>query len=130
MPKPGPEDPQEAWVDVGKFVSSEATVRENFDKIGLPLDRLHIVTGHYEETLNRIPIFPIAFLHLDCDWYASVKLCLNKFYDWVVPGGAIVFDDYGHWSGCRRAVDEFLVERSITKSLIGIDYTSHYFFKP
>ena len=51
------------------------------------------------------------------------------FYDSVVPGGVVVFDDYGFWSGCRKAVDEFLAERSIKVSLTPIDAESHYFIK-
>lgn len=57
-----------------------------------------------------LSLIPIAFLHLDYDCYTSVKLCLDAFYKSVVPGGAVVFDDYGFWSGCRRAVDEFLAK--------------------
>jgi len=129
MPQPGPEDPPEAWEDVGKFVSSEAVVRQNFAAAGLPLGRVHIVAGRFEDTLPHWKPFPITFLHLDCDWYESVKLCLKTFYDSVLPGGAVVFDDYGFWSGCRKAVDEFFLERSISTPLIPIDSTSHYFFK-
>jgi hypothetical protein len=89
-----------------------------------------MVVGRYEDTLASVPSFPIAFLHLDCDWYESVKLCLDKFYDSVVPGGVVVFDDYGFWSGCRKAVDEFLAGRLINVSLTPIDTESHYFIKP
>jgi hypothetical protein len=130
MPQPGPEDPPEAWDDIGKFVSGEAIVRETFKEARLPLERVHFVIGRYEDTLPNFKPPSLAFLHVDCDWYASVKLCLHTFYDAVAPGGAVVFDDYGHWSGCRKAVDEFMAERGISVSLTPIDYTSHYFFKP
>jgi len=130
MPQPGAEDPPEAWQDVGKFVSSETIVRETFAQARVATERIHFVVGRYEDTLRGFRPAPIAFLHVDCDWYAPVRLCLRTFYDAVVPGGAVVLDDYGHWSGCRRAVEEFIAERRINISLTPIDYTSHYFFKP
>src|SRR5262249_2359991 len=68
---------------------------QNFAAAGLPQSRVHIVTGRFEDTLPHWKPFPISFLHLDCDWYESVKLCLKTFHDSVLPGGAVVFDDYG-----------------------------------
>jgi hypothetical protein len=115
---------------VGKFTSSEAIVRRTFSAAKLTAANLHVVAGRFEETLWSVPSFPIVFLHLDCDWYESVRLCLERFYDAVVPGGAVVFDDYGFWSGCRKAVDEFMTEHSINVRLTPIDSTSHYFPKP
>jgi O-methyltransferase len=29
----------------------------------------------------------------------------------VCAGGVVILDDYGHWEGARRAVDEFLAAR-------------------
>src|SRR5262245_47797472 len=63
-------------------------------------------------------------------WYLSVQLCLDAFYKSIVSSGAVVFDDYGYWSGCRRAVDEFLAKHSIDVHLIPVDFMSHFFFKP
>ena len=71
----------------------------------------------------------IAVLRLDTDWYESTKHELETFYPNVVDGGVIIIDDYGHWKGCRQAVDEFLQ----THKVIGpyqIDYTGIYFYKP
>jgi hypothetical protein len=129
MPEPGPEDPAEAWKEVGTCTSSEAIVRETFRSAGAPLGRVHFVVGLYAATLPRFVPPPIALLHLDCDWHDSVRLCLETFYDAVVPGGLVVLDDYGHWTGCRTAVDRFLATRSFRGDLIPIDYTSHYFWK-
>ncbi len=130
MPEPGPHDPPQAWADVGKFMSSEAIVRQTFAAARVAPGNLHVVVGTFENTLVLVPSIPVAFLHLDCDWYESVRLCLHRFYDAVVPGGAVVFDDYGFWSGCRKAVDEFMAERRISVQLVPIDSTSHYFLKP
>lgn len=67
---------------------------------------VHLVQGLFEDTLR--PAGPVALAHLDCDWYASVKVCLERIWPALVPGGRLVIDDYHHWSGCRRAVDEFV----------------------
>ena len=72
----------------------------------------------------------IAVLHLDGDWYDSVKVCLEHFYDRVSPGGIIQIDDYGHWQGARKAVDEFMATRHITVPLRYLDYTGRQLVKP
>jgi len=71
----------------------------------------------------------IAFLRLDTDWYESTKCELEMFYNSVASGGVIMLDDYGHWQGCRRAVDEFLKDKPDIK-IINIDYTGVFFIKP
>jgi hypothetical protein len=71
----------------------------------------------------------VAVLRLDTDWYESTAHELSNFYDLVVPGGVVIIDDYGHWVGARKAVDEFLAGRpEIT--LQPIDYTGVFFMKP
>ncbi len=71
----------------------------------------------------------IAVLRLDTDWYESTKHELETFYDSVVPGGIVIIDDYGHWEGCRKAVDEFLESRPEIV-LFSADYTGRWFVKP
>lgn len=71
----------------------------------------------------------IAVLRLDTDWYESTKHELDTFYDSVVSGGIVIIDDYGHWKGCKKAVDEFL-ETHTNIVLKKIDYSGVYFIKP
>lgn len=56
------------------------------------------------------------FVHLDVDIYESYKECLDFFYDRVVSGGIMVFDDYAAKSclGAKQAVDEFIDKYNIT----------------
>jgi hypothetical protein len=84
-----------------------------FGKLGLDRRRVHLVQRWFEETLPaaRAEIGPIALLHLDGDWYASIKTCLEMLYDDVTQGGFVIVDDYFHWKGCAQAVDEFLATR-------------------
>ena len=83
-------------------------VRRNIEGFGLSLegDHLHPVQGLFEDTLTGDE--PVAVAHIDCDWYQSVKTCLERLWPRLVTGGTLVIDDYFHWSGCRRAVDEFV----------------------
>lgn len=131
MPEPGPEDPPDAWDHVGRYESSPEAVRDTFRLAGLDPARVHIEPGLYERTVARFdPPAAVSLLHLDCDWYEPVLLCLGRFYDAVSPGGAVVFDDFGYWSGCRKAAEEFLSGRGVAATMTPIDETSHYFLKP
>jgi O-methyltransferase len=88
-------------------------VKEILRKLNLPETSFQILPGWFCDTLPNAPIDQIALLHVDADWYDSVKLVLETFYDRVAQNGVIVFDDYGYWEGCRRAVDEFVSARKI-----------------
>lgn len=93
-------------------------VRSVFDKVEYPPEKLKIVPGWFSETLGCEPIERIAILHIDADWYDSVKRVLDALYHRVVPGGFIIFDDYGLWPGCERAVKDYFAENQIPESII------------
>jgi O-methyltransferase len=86
-------------------------VTQSFSDFGVVPDAENVtfVQGYYEDTMSVD--FPIALAHLDCDWYESVMVCLREIAPHVVPGGRFVIDDYGSWSGCTAAVDEFFADR-------------------
>lgn len=75
--------------------------------------QIDIRKGYFENTLPGLSEKQCCFLHIDSDTYASHKEILEALYDQVVPGGIIVFDDYGGkaWPGATRAVDEFFSGR-------------------
>ena len=83
-------------------------VRQNFERFGLsPEDNaVSLVQGLFQDTI--VGDEPVALAHIDGDWYESVRTCLERIGPRLVPGGVMVIDDYFMWSGCRRAVDEFL----------------------
>jgi hypothetical protein len=35
----------------------------------------------------------------------------------------LIVDDYGHWAGCRQAVDEYFAARNLKVLLNRIDYS-------
>jgi asparagine synthase (glutamine-hydrolysing) len=72
-------------------------------------NNINLVKGLYETTLNVE--FPVALAHIDCDWYDSVWICLQKIEPHLVNGGTLIIDDYYAWSGAKRAVDEYFRDR-------------------
>ena len=104
-------------------------VQELFRRLGI-LSGCRLVKGLFQDTLPTCGVRAIALLHLDCDWYDSVKACLDHLYDRVSPGGIIQFDDYGHWAGARKAVDDFFRHRAIELRLRRLDYAGRQFVKP
>lgn len=37
--------------------------------------------------------------------------------------GVLIIDDYGHWAGARRAVDDYFADRGDAPLLTRVDYT-------
>jgi len=72
---------------------------------GLSLER-----GLFHETYPRRQSRPVAFAHIDCDWYEPVHYCLNALNEVLVPGGVILIDDYHDYGGAQTATKEFLTE--------------------
>jgi hypothetical protein len=88
-----------------------AEVTDSFKRLGVAVDEhnVDLVKGLFEDTIQLDE--PVAFAHLDGDWYESTMTCLERIAPLLVRGGRIVLDDYFHWSGCRRAVDEYFADR-------------------
>jgi O-methyltransferase len=86
-------------------------VTESFARHGVPTTErnVELVQGLFEDTIDLDE--PVAFAHLDGDWYESTMTCLTRIAPLLVPGGRIVLDDYFQWSGCRTAVDEYFSGR-------------------
>lgn len=105
-------------------------VQRNLASTGYPPERIHCVRGPVEETLPaQAPPGPIALLRLDTDWYQSTKHELEHLFPRLVEGGILVVDDYGHWSGARQAVDEYLTTLPRRYFLHRIDYTGRLLLK-
>ena len=76
---------------------------------GFPQARL--VPGDVLHTLRRMAPDRISILRLDTDWYESTLAELEILYPLLSPGGVLIVDDYGHWAGARRAVDEYFADK-------------------
>jgi O-methyltransferase len=77
-------------------------------KLLAPYPFVSLHPGFIPDSFAGLPIEKIAWAHIDVDIYQSVRDCIDYIYPRLVPGGIMVFDDYGFPScpGARRAVDE------------------------
>lgn len=113
------------------LVATLEDCKKTLDLAGVDKKNVVLVKGLFQETLitTKEQISGIAVLRLDGDWYDSTMVCLEQLYDKVVVGGWIIIDDYGHWEGCKKAVDEFLASRELTPVMIATDYTERCWIK-
>ena len=88
-------------------------VQSNFAAMGLLGPQVKFVKGDVAQTLARTDDLPksIAVLRLDTDWYESTRVELEALYPRLTRGGILIIDDYGHWGGARKAVDEYFSQR-------------------
>ena len=129
MPETSKEDGEIAGQYAGKVVGSIEKVHSVLKKVGSNMNRIRIVKGWFTDTFPTVNIPEIALLNIDSDWYQSVHLCLETFFGAVVPEGYVSIDDYGHWPGCKQAVDEFFRSKNLIYRLNKVDYTARWFQK-
>jgi len=84
-------------------------VKEQFKKVGLEKKAIFI-KGDVLKTLSEEKNLPkkISLLRLDTDWYESTKFEMDILYPRLQKNGVLLIDDYGFWTGSRKAVDEYL----------------------
>ena len=84
-------------------------VQNNVVASGIDLDSMKFIQGDVLKTLNIETNLPdeISVLRLDTDWYESTKKELEVLYPLLKTKGVLIIDDYGHWEGARKAVDEY-----------------------
>jgi O-methyltransferase len=102
-------------------VASLEDVRDGFERIDYPRERLHFVKGRVEDTIPGQAPERISILRLDTDWYESTRHELEHLYPRLSPGGVLLLDDYGYWEGAREAVDEFLEQTGERLLLVRMD---------
>ena len=114
-------------VTPGSFAGLLEEVSQRLSETGF-LDRTVLVKGLFQDTLLRPEVERIAVMHLDGDWYDSIKVCLDSLFERVSPGGIVQIDDYGTWAGTRKATDEFVENHRL--KLHYIDHAGRQIVKP
>lgn len=127
IPAPGSDDPDDVHARYAVIASGQSTgiagdtyygyevdlmrkVRGNLRHFGIPLEdsSVQLIQGLVQDTL--LIEGPVAFAHIDVDWHDPVRVCLERIYPRLSPGGVMVLDDYHCWGGCKLAADRFLAD--------------------
>ena len=92
-------------------------------------ENIIFVKGKVEETLIKQENLPnsISLLRLDTDFYESTKIELEVLFPLLTKGGVLIIDDYGHFRGSQKAVDEYFKNQNIW--LKYVDYSCRLYVK-
>ncbi len=120
LPKPTGIDALSNDFIEGKYSNSEDGFISSITSKGVPKDRVVIVPGWFNESLNestrkKHEIKHAAIVHIDSDLYESAKSVLNFIRPLLVDGTIIIFDDWYNFKGNpnlgeQRAFREWLDE--------------------
>ena len=120
-----PEDWRESGSEEEKSWLQEALGVQGFVKGAFSLDgklpkvrnNVQLIKGWFDQTL---PAFlkqnqeNVAFIHMDCDLYASTLTVLTALADRIQKGAIIVFDEYCHYPGWEEG--EFKAFKEFTET--------------
>jgi len=94
---------------------------------------IELVKGDVRQTipeyLERNPGLRISLLNLDTDIYEPAVVILEALYERIVPGGALLLDDYAVFPGENKAVEEFFAGRDVRISKLPFSMTPSYLIK-
>lgn len=98
-------------------------VKNNCKKFNTNLDKFIFVKGDVTQTLLNKSNLPkkISVLRLDTDFYESTRIELDILYPLLSPKGVLIIDDYGSWTGSKKAVDEYFKMKDFKPLLNVID---------
>jgi O-methyltransferase len=131
LPPASPEDGAEAAKWGRDVVGSPRRVRQILERLGVPMERVHFHRGWFDATFPTVDPGAVALLHIDADFYDSVKLCFARWYSALAPGGFIQIDDYDAFSGCQKATDEFLaLQPELKLEHVGTAAKAYFLRKP
>lgn len=110
-------------------VAGRSDVEANVRITGYPFDNFIFVEGDVSRTLTEQVPDRISLLRLDTDWYESTRISLEVLYPRLSVGGVCILDDYGHWQGARKAVDEYFEKSGKRPYMHPIDFSGRVFLK-
>ena len=92
-----------------EFACGEDIVKDNLKEFNF----IEYKKGWIPERFHEVESNRFSFVHIDVDMYQPIYDAFEFFYERMVVGGVIVFDDYGftYFPGAKQAVDEFLQDK-------------------
>jgi hypothetical protein len=101
----------------GQFAYTKEKVEKNLRKSGMDFNKVHLVEGFYEDTLNEelktnLSARYAGIVMLDCDLYSSTRTALNWLEGLIADKTILIFDDWYSFSegdelGQQRALKKF-----------------------
>tara|TARA_B110001469_G_scaffold126247_1_gene143416 strand:+ start:808 stop:1617 length:810 start_codon:yes stop_codon:yes gene_type:complete len=93
-----------AFKKAGVYASGMDRIRANFAE----WNNVHIIKGPIPETLVQAKTRVVSFLHIDMNCIPPEVAAFEYFWELVVAGGVILFDDYAYYDHTlqKRAMDQ------------------------
>jgi O-methyltransferase len=103
-----PEDQLDpGWADVNRrLYHGTFSVEEVLARFA-PYPNIEVIKGRVPEVLKETCPERISFVHMDLNSATAEIAALDALYDRIVPGGIILFDDYGWNIAYAQLVAEF-----------------------
>lgn len=123
---------EETYIKVNRklITVSLPDVKRAVLSLGYDASKIHFIEGDILKTVPSQAPQKIALLRLDTDWYESTLHEMNHLYPRLSPQGVLIVDDYGHWKGSKKAVDEYMKAHKLPLFLNRIDYSGRLVVKP
>jgi hypothetical protein len=102
-------------------------VRANMASTGYPTNKVVLIKGMVEKTASLNAPAQLSIVRLDTDWFRSAQAALQAFWPRLSRKGVLIVDDYGHYPGQRRAVEEYFANAPVL--LHRVDYSGRTIVK-
>lgn len=101
------------FLDFANNFYKDPSVYEHVKNRFSSISNATIIKGFLPDTLDEICPEEIGFMHIDLNSPKAEAAVLDRLFDKVLPGGAIVFDDYGWklFSEQKITADTFMAKR-------------------
>ncbi len=120
--------PQQIWEELlaqggtpETLLATRQPVCDLMASTGYPMDKIHVIMGHVEDTIPEQAPDTIALLRLDTDFYESTRHELQHLYPRLSHAGVLIIDDYGAYKGSQMATDEYFEEHKVRVLLHRVD---------
>jgi hypothetical protein len=109
-------------------------IHEKIKKSGINSSKYELVAGDISNTTKKFikdrPGFRISILYMDLDIDEPTYDTLVNLWDFIVPGGIVVFDEYAYHSWTEsNAVDRFVNEKKLTLINTNVKAPTAYIIK-